>query len=278
MTDLRENLGWLVGSILTGIAVAVSWLVSSGIFTTLVAVLVGAGITYFVQTRTQKKTQERAWKRESDLRTIEKVYGPLFEDVDKFLRYLREEIYPYISTQKWEEIQSTYHYMMLDKPFQRKINEFYEKVDIYNKTLLKIKREIIPTIQMEEAEKFLGFQPKTLKLFVRGKRFIDWTTIEINIPLTLLKKKQPIEMVSVLYPEMKKPSFHLEITNPAGNPYSYTHPEWMKEFDKFWKRCHKRLEADSTVQSLREQYAKLISETEKLRKELVTRIEQPLKI
>lgn len=58
MTDLRENLGWLVGSIATAIAMAVGWFISSGVVVNLLFLLIGSGITYFVQTRTQK----RAWK------------------------------------------------------------------------------------------------------------------------------------------------------------------------------------------------------------------------
>ena len=40
MTSLRENLGWITGSVITAIATAISWLVSSQIFIALVSVLV----------------------------------------------------------------------------------------------------------------------------------------------------------------------------------------------------------------------------------------------
>ena len=278
MTDLRENLGWVIGSIVTAIAVALSWFVSSGIFTTLLAVLVGAGITYFVQTRTQRKTQERAWKREYTLDIIQKIYGPLFEEIDTFLRYMRMEIYQSLSTPKWWEIKSTYTYLMLDEGFKRKMEQLYEKVEVFNRTLIKIQKETIATIVKEEAEKFLGFQPKALDLVVKGKQFNEWTSRKVEIPLTLLKRKQPIEMVSDLYPELKEPSFHLEIINPSGNPYSYTHPDWIKEFDKFWKRSSRRLEANFTVKTLRKQYSELIEEMEKTKKELETRIQQQWKV
>jgi hypothetical protein len=275
---LRDNLGWLIGSIVTVAAMVVSWLVSSGIFTTLLAVLVGAGITYFVQTRTQKKTQEREWKREHTLEIIEKIYGPLFEEIDNLLRYMRMEIYEMLSTPKWWEIQSTYRYLMLDEDFKKKTKQLYEKVETFNKTLTRIKREVLDTIVKEEAEEFLRFQPKTLDLVVKGIRFNEWTSMKVEIPTTLLKRKQPIEMVSDLYPELKKPSFYLEIISPSGNPYSYTHPEWMKEFDKFWKRSSSRLEADPIVKTLRKQYNELIQEMEKIRKELETRIQRQWKV
>lgn len=271
---MRENLGWLIGSIITAVAMAISWLASSDIFTTLLAVLVGAGITYFVQTRTQKKAQERAWKREYTLDIIEKVYGPLFEEIDKLLRHMKNEYYEMLSTPKLWEIESTYRYLMLDEDFKRNVKQFYGKVEAFNKTLTRIRREILDTIVKEEAERFLGFQPKTLELVVKGKSFNEWTSMKVEIPLTLLKRKQPIQMVSDLYPELKEPSFSLEIISPSGNPYSYTHPEWMKEFDKFWKRSSKRLEEDLTVKTLRKQFSELVQEMEKVRKELGTRIQR----
>lgn len=270
MTDLRENFGWVIGSIVAAIAAFLGWFYEYGLLNTLIGIIIGAGIAFFVQTRTQK----RAWKREYTLETIEKVYGPLFEEIDQLLRYMTMETYFALSTPKWQEIKSTYRYLMLDESFKKNTEKFYEKVGAFNKTLIKILREIIDTIVKEEAEKFLRFKPKTIDLMVKGKRFNEWTSLNVDIPLTLLKRKQPIEMVSDLYPELNNPSFRLEITSPSGNPYSYTHPEWMKEFDEFWKRSSRRLEANHTVKTLRKQYDELVRELKKIRKELETRIQQ----
>lgn len=247
MINLRENLGQIIGSAVAGIVAFLSWFYESGLLSTLVGIVIGAGITYFVQTRTQK----RVWKREYTLETIEKVYGPLFEEIDQLLRYMTMETYSTLSTPKWQEIKSTYRYLMLDEDFKRRTEQFYKRVGVFNKTLIKILREVLDTIVKEEAEEFLGFKPKTIDLIVKGRRFNAWTSLKVDIPLTLLKRKQPIEMVADLYPELKKLSFHLEIMNPSGNPYSYTHPEWMKEFDKFWKRSSKRLEANDTVKTVK---------------------------
>jgi hypothetical protein len=77
MTNSRENLGWLLGSIVTAIAMAVGWLISSGVVVNLLFLLIGFGITYFVQTRTQK----RAWKREYSVKIVETVYGPFYKEL-----------------------------------------------------------------------------------------------------------------------------------------------------------------------------------------------------
>lgn len=77
MTDIRENLGYLIGSIVTTLALVLGWTFQSGILNTLVGVAIGAGISYYVQT----KTQERAWKREYSVKIAETVYGSLYREV-----------------------------------------------------------------------------------------------------------------------------------------------------------------------------------------------------
>jgi len=48
MTDLPENLGWLVGSVTTAIATAISWLVSPEMFVALISVLIGFVSSYLL--------------------------------------------------------------------------------------------------------------------------------------------------------------------------------------------------------------------------------------
>ena len=67
MTDLNENVTLLIGSIIAGVGAFLSWFYESGLLGAITGVVIGAGITFFVQTRTQK----RAWKREYALRNTE---------------------------------------------------------------------------------------------------------------------------------------------------------------------------------------------------------------
>jgi len=87
MTDVRENLGWILGSIATAIAVAVGWLISSGVVINLIFLLIGSAITYFVQT----KTQNKVWKREYGVKLAEEVYGSLFKQMKDIIQYLEEK-------------------------------------------------------------------------------------------------------------------------------------------------------------------------------------------
>ena len=81
MNDLRENLGWIIGSVIAGTVAVLSWVFESGLFAALLGIMIGAGLTYFVQTRTQKRT----WKREYAVRIAEEIYGKLFGGVKSII-------------------------------------------------------------------------------------------------------------------------------------------------------------------------------------------------
>ena len=58
MTAIRENLGWVIGGVVAAIAAFLGWFYESGLLNTVIGIIIGAGIAFFVQTRTQR----RAWK------------------------------------------------------------------------------------------------------------------------------------------------------------------------------------------------------------------------
>jgi hypothetical protein len=101
MTNVREGVGWIIGSAIAGIGAFLSWFYESGLLAAIVGIVTGAGITFFVQSR----TQERAWKREYALKNTEAIYGPLYEDIDKVLSYCGEAFH-YVYSHKWREIKN----------------------------------------------------------------------------------------------------------------------------------------------------------------------------
>jgi len=102
MNDLRENLGWLVGSVATGIGVFVSWIFSLEVFATLIAVLAGFLASYFLQTKTQK----RAWKREYSIKIVEIVYSDLFGAIKSVILPLKEKWYNQFNFDAWRTMQN----------------------------------------------------------------------------------------------------------------------------------------------------------------------------
>jgi uncharacterized membrane protein len=59
MTDLRGNIGWIIGSVVAMVAAFLGWAYESGLISALVGIMIGTGMAYFVQTRTQKSMEKR---------------------------------------------------------------------------------------------------------------------------------------------------------------------------------------------------------------------------
>lgn len=120
MSDIREYLGWILGSAFAGIGTFLSWFYESGLFAAVAGVIVGAGITYFVQTRTQK----RIWKREYLIKITEQVYGELFGNIRGEISRLQDRYYRNIQFSKWIQIQSDHRYFKDDSVFREKLDSF----------------------------------------------------------------------------------------------------------------------------------------------------------
>jgi len=107
MTDWRENLGWLIGSIATAITLALGWLFESGVLNTIVGIVVGAGIALFIQSRTQK----RAWKREDFVTMRDKIYGPIFRELNEISADIEDSQTYYLLEHSKKLTEITAHYL-----------------------------------------------------------------------------------------------------------------------------------------------------------------------
>jgi len=149
MTDWRENLGWLIGSVATAITLALGWLFESGILNTIVGIVIGAGIAFFIQTRTQK----RAWKREYSVKIAETVYGVLFNSLRRIIPSLERKIYYRMSFVGWYNMKEDHRYFMVDKKFRTKLDNFLERAQGYSRATNELRNTILAEITNEETEK-----------------------------------------------------------------------------------------------------------------------------
>ena len=268
MSDLRENLGWLIGSIATAIAMAVGWIYESGILNTLVGIIVGAGIAYFVQT----KTQNRAWKREYSVKIVETVYSSLFKAATRIIPSLEKKYYRQISFGEWETMQEDHRHLMVDEKFRTKLDDFSERVQNYSNAVYELRNENLPKIANEETERVFNVEA------------IGHATLEVTAP-SLLEKPNIIRcLISETHPkdealrntpESSNVRFDIRIQMTKG---TFTHSNDLSKFNEFWESCLKRMREDKTYRFIIEENDKLLEEARKVKKELVKRIEKPWKI
>jgi len=149
LVNLRDNIGWLIGSIGGVGAIILGYLQQYEFLGALLATTIGAGIAYFVQTKTQEKT----WKREYALKVVEEVYAPLFKEFKNTVEGLEKRDYrtPWLSS--WRDIQDSHKYLMVDEQFSTKMDELQKALYEQSNLTWKIRSEIVPKIFSEEAKR-----------------------------------------------------------------------------------------------------------------------------
>lgn len=271
MSDLRENFGWLVGSIATAIAMAFGWLISSEAVISLLFLLIGSGITYFVQSRTQK----RAWKREYAVKIAETVYGSLFREVQNGIRSLERKSYWHLSFREWWEMKKDHRYFMVEEKFRAKLDEFLERVENYGRAVGELRNTVLPEILNEETERVFDVETeKTANLEVKYKEKHRNVSASTNTMECLISETHPKDRALRNLSGISNVECLVDIRLRDGKTF---HSHDLEKFNEFWQSCLRRMKEDETYKFVIEENEKLLEEARNVKKEIVKRIEEPWK-
>ena len=272
MSDLRENLGWIIGSIATAIAMAFGWIYQSGILGTLVGIIVGAGIAFFIQTKTQK----RAWKREYSVRIAEEVYGSLFSGIKGIILALERKGYWHLGFDAWRTMQDDHRYFMVEKKFRIKLDDFFKRLENYNTAISKLRGDILPEIVYQETERVFNIEPDEItRLDVKYKEKRRSISSSSDIINCLISETHPRDHALRDTSEVSDVECFVNVRQRGGTTFR-SHD--MNEFSKFWESCLRRTKEDKTYKFVSEENDKLLVEARNVQKEIVKRIEEPWKI
>lgn len=267
MTELRENIDLVVSSILASLALVIGWLVQSGIAVALISVLIGAGISYFVTSRTQK----RQWKREYAIRTVETIYAPLFDDLKGIARVLENKYYTQSSFTAWGAVRESHKYLMIDKPFRTRLDEFYEALEKYSLTVYNLRNKIVPKIYRTEARQIFELKNDIYEtIFVKT---VD-SGITMGFPTVtecILKRMRLQEYIAKSHPELTRIENYTFRTVDGKDFHSH---DWQK-VENLWDSCIAVAEKDGTFQFVRSENDRLLHDAKELLEELAKRIEEP---
>ena len=276
MPKIRDYWNWIIGSVLAAIAIAVGWLIESGIALSLISLLIGAGITYFITTRVQR----RVWKREYAIKVVEEIYGKLYDNMKNILNTLEGESYYPALLHEWHGMRDSYKYLMVDETFGKEIDELYDQLSKYSRAVSQIRGEIIPNIARQETEKFFGVKTNEhAKLHIKWKEDLTQRTISTALDITdsLLLQKPPLEWHFGKHEQQIPTLIESQAEILVGNKLQFV-PTDVEKFNIYWKSCLKRTNKNPTHQFIRKEKERLIIEVKKLMKELRKRIQEPWKI
>lgn len=272
MNNLRESLGWIIGSAVAGTLAIVSWVFESGLFATLLGIMIGAGLTYFVERRSQKRT----WKREYAVKTAVEVYGVLYNDLKSIIMVLEEKWYRYEDFRAWREMQDDHRYFMVDKEFRKELDQFKEQLEKQSKTVVNVQTEIIPQVIIDETEKLTGDRPmKNPSFYVSYKSGERNVSSKPQIEDCLVKLEPPIEHATKRGKNVSDEKFHIQYELKNGRVEAFRDPEKLEDY---WKSIVENFSENETYRLMVKENKRLLSEAKKLQKEIANRIEEPWKI
>lgn len=274
MADIRENLGWLIGSIATALAIIVAWFIKSGVvisvFMLLIGQLIGAGISIFVR----KRTLKMEWKREYFIKTAEEVYDSLFSNIKRIIMYLENRHYTPLHF-NWGEIQDSHRYFMVDEKFRDKLDLFLEQIKSHNEAVNKLRNKILPNIIIEAAENIFEMKVDIRNITPR----IEYKEGSSDIAMShqtvelLLSNLHPKEYILKYYPEAIFSKFIIQIHTPH---VSINNIE--DKSIKFWELCLTKMGENKTYQNVNKNHKKLLEEAKGIRKLLIERIQEIWKL
>jgi hypothetical protein len=276
MTGIRDNLNWVVGFIVGGIVAFLSWFYVSGLFSTIVAVLVGAGIAYIVQTRTQRN----AWKREYSVKIAETVYGSLYSEVKGILSTLEKGAFYSISFGKWREFQNDHRHLMVIGEFRNQLDKFLENVDEYSGYVIRLNAEVFPSIVKEASRKVFGLIANRIPIEVQYKTAGGFGASQQFDPLTCLARHgSPQELVMEGNPRseiisVRVPEFGNIVETSGLQPVTANEAK----VNEFWKLCVDIEEKNEVYRLVIQKQSALLQESRLVLDELTKRIEQPWRI
>ena len=269
---VREGLGWIIGSAIAGIGAFLSWFYESGLFGTIISIVIGAGIAYFVQTRTQK----RVWKREYALKNTEVIYGPLYENIDWALGSY-DEAFQGFYIKKWNEIKKTFQYLTIDEALKKKMDDFFQKLDKYNHDV-RMANQLIENVILKEYQTIFpshgGLSPSFQIQSVRRNG------IPISISESIRLKRHPLELAEKGRRQGEHEEYVIGLLDANAKQSQHLHYEGevKADFDRMWNACHEKIERDPLIQSVRKEYPEIIKGLQDIKKELIKRIQEPWEI
>jgi len=241
------------------------------IFGIIGSLLVGVGITYFVE----KKTQERAWKREYAVKVAETVYMPLCTQMNLVTRFLEENPFrpvpDYLYFGEWSSIKKENRHLMVDRDFRSEIIAFFDRFRNYKESVDEFRANILSIVKGEAERVFKiktrGTEPEFRVRYKENNQQVTYSNMKVIDHL--ISQEHPREYILKDNPRRVIEEFQIQF---GQEPI----PVAKEKLDDFWNSCVKRMKG--TYQNIQREKEGILEDATKLKDKLEERIQEPWKI
>jgi hypothetical protein len=281
MTDLRESIGWIIGSVIAGIGAFLSWFYESGLLGAVVGVIIGVLVTDFVQ----KRTQKRIWKRDYSIKIAEQIYGQLYGSIKSIIRTLEREEYSNVSFGFWDSAQEDHRYFMVDEKFRNRLDAFLERTQEYTSAVNRLENTILPKIIKDTARDVFHEEPHPANAvnfsinYTKGKVNSGYSPNLVNH----LKRKQDLSdmiycTIGIGAEKTEISNVRIKISFLKFDPSSQFESTDSDRIAIFWGLCLETMDNIPEYQFVVKENNPLLEEAKGIKKELIKRIEEPWRI
>jgi len=238
---------------------------------TILGVIVGSTMTYKVQS----KLQQRTWERERTLRNIDTIYNHLYDEsiaIEQALDGL-DDIHYYndIPSTEWDKIENSHlHFMIEDRDFKKKLEDFYVLIKLLNQDRVGIWK-IPDAILRKRILEVYGVNYNSILYTYDGGN-----TTSPNIFGCMMAKIHPKNRMIGSGEKIV-----LRIEYMDGNTVKnldYNSAEDLQKFDDFWETLMIDVAKDQKLKDVHVQQLKIRTMNESIRQKLVEKIEQREKL
>lgn len=268
--NIRDNVSIGLG-VAGGAAVAgLAWFLNSALFGVVTGVVLGTGLSLFIQSRTQK----RIWKRELGLKNIDTIYGPLYREITANLAKGSPSVkspFEMLSRSKWQRIKSDYLYHFVPDPLKDQLERHYALVDKYNGLLGRVLTRVNQTI-LDEASKFYEMPIAQIEYAT------FWTPgSNQNIPIDtcVIFGVHPRDYLRSIYSEMGTLKFSVALNRQRTGERDLSGSESLKTFDKFFDSVCKTVSELDVVMEIKKTLGGLNFEGQEVQERTLRQIREP---
>jgi len=288
------EIGSVIGVVAGMVGAALSWAAGLGVLTILFSVGIGSLLTYLVQSRTQKN----AWKRESGLRKIDEIYGPLFGEINNLSQELaKTDVLRFGSSfgvlqasdpisSGWQKIKPSYRYYLIDENLRKELDGFFGLLGQLQENMSKVNdlvdSKLLPRLRdafgsdVEAAQFMLTMKARNGRPVSVGDQYLFGP---------ILSGKSPID-----YTKMENGAYY---DRSGFSDYDYglrlqrngqtttffgpenPNPKAKEQFEAIMTESSREVRVDPLIIEIQSQLEKLRNQATKLKESLRTKVEEP---
>jgi len=192
----REDLVGVMGTVLSSFFAALGFLWNIGLLQLLFSFMAGAFATYAVQRRLQVESDKRRIRRENAITMRDKIYGPIFRDMNGVLENVGSTPQPsWEIKEDLERAMSHYLFHRMGRDLKNRLDALLDRLEKYDTIRRATETMILGVIKDAVAKNHkvdIGIQVGVVQLRLE---LVNMTVDSIYLEQALLQEKTPTEFV-----------------------------------------------------------------------------------